>query len=65
MAELRRLLPYIGRYRRLVWLGLLSITISNICSTTIPRVIGSAIDVLKNSVIDESTMLVLVARSLV
>ncbi len=64
MAELRRLLPYIGRYRRLVWLGLLSITISNICSTTIPRVIGSAIDVLKNSVIDESTMLVLVAQIL-
>lgn len=64
VAELRRLLPYITRYKRLVALGLLSITVSNICSTTVPRVIGAAIDVLKHDVIETSTMLVLVAQVL-
>ena len=49
LAELRRLLPYLRRYRvRVIW-GLVFITISNICSTTIPRVVGAAIDTIKSN----------------
>lgn len=49
LAELRRLLPYLRRYRvRVIW-GLVFITISNICSTTIPRIVGAAIDTIKSN----------------
>jgi len=44
MNALRRLLPYIGKYRwRLIW-GLVAITISNVFSVAIPRFIGETVD---------------------
>lgn len=49
LGELRRLIPYVRRHTRLVVLGLICITISNICSTTIPYVVGSTIDTLGSS----------------
>lgn len=64
MSELRRLLPYMRRYRRLIILGLLFITISNVCSTTVPRVVGAAVDTLKEQVIDSDRMIVLVGEIL-
>lgn len=49
LRELRRLLPYLRRYRsKMVW-GLVFITLSNVCSTTIPRVVGQTIDKLKTT----------------
>ncbi len=49
LGELRRLIPYVRKHTRLVVLGLICITISNICSTTIPYVVGSTIDTLGSS----------------
>lgn len=49
LSELRRLLPYVQRYRSRTALGLLFITLSNICSTTVPHVVGSTIDAVKSS----------------
>ena len=46
LHELRRLIPYVRKHTKLVVLGLICITISNICSTTIPYVVGSMIDTL-------------------
>lgn len=46
LRELRRLIPYVRKHTKLVVLGLICITISNICSTTIPYVVGSTIDTL-------------------
>lgn len=49
LRELRRLTPYVRKHTKLVVLGLVFITISNICSTTIPYVVGSTIDTLGSS----------------
>lgn len=49
LSELRRLLPYVQRYRSRTALGLLFITLSNICSTTVPHVVGTTIDAVKSS----------------
>ncbi|MEY2718996.1 MAG: hypothetical protein RLZZ273_362 [Bacteroidota bacterium] len=46
VGELRRLLPYIKRYKMRLTLGLVFVTISNICSTSVPRVVGKTIDAL-------------------
>ncbi|MFN5874880.1 MAG: ABC transporter ATP-binding protein, partial [Ignavibacteria bacterium] len=46
VGELRRLLPYIKRYKLRLSLGLVFVTISNICSTSVPRVVGKTIDAL-------------------
>ncbi len=46
LHELRRLIPYVRKHTKLVVLGLICITISNICSTAIPYVVGSMIDTL-------------------
>lgn len=47
LSELRRLIPYIKRYKARTYLGLVFITLSNICSTTVPHVVGTTIDTLK------------------
>lgn len=46
IGQLRRLLPYIRRYRLRLTLGLVFVTVSNICSTAVPRVVGQTIDTL-------------------
>ncbi len=47
MSELRQLSPYIRRYRTLIVLGLVFVTISNACSAYYPRLIGATVDVLR------------------
>lgn len=47
LTELRRLVPYIKRYKVRTYLGLVFITLSNVCSTTVPHVVGTTIDALK------------------
>lgn len=49
VGELRRLLPYIKRYKARLLLGLVFVTISNVCSTSVPRVVGKTIDALSVS----------------
>ena len=44
MKSLKILLPYIKRYKSILILGFIFVTISNICSTSLPRVVGIAID---------------------
>ncbi|RPI67161.1 MAG: ABC transporter ATP-binding protein [Ignavibacteriae bacterium] len=62
LAELRRLLPYLRRYRvRVIW-GLVFITISNICSTTIPRIVGTAIDTIKSNTYAQEDIYWLIAQ---
>jgi ATP-binding cassette subfamily B protein len=55
LSELKRLLPYLRRYRSRTVLGLAFITLSNICSTTVPHVVGTTIDTLRqNDVLQQS-----------
>lgn len=49
MNSLRRLIPYIGKYKwRLIW-GMIAITVSNVFSVAIPRFIGNTVDSLTGS----------------
>ena len=47
MNELKRLLPYLKRYKLKLILGFIFVTLSNICSTFVPRLIGKIIDIIK------------------
>lgn len=49
MRNLKILLPYIYKYKWIILLGFVFVTLSNISSTTIPLITGSAIDTLKTS----------------
>jgi len=64
LRELRRLLPYLRRYRGSVALGMVFVTISNICSTTIPRVVGATIDVIRNTRVGTDDVVLLIAQIL-
>lgn len=44
MKELKRLLPYLKQYKNKLLLGFLFVTISNLSSTYVPRIVGGAID---------------------
>lgn len=57
IRQLRRLVPYLRRYRQRILLGLLFVTISNVCSTSIPRVVGATIDQLRISTVDSDTVI--------
>lgn len=53
MKELLRLKPYFIRHKWMFILGMLFVTISNICSTSLPRVVGKTVDSIagKNGVV--------------
>lgn len=46
MKDLKRLLPYIKKYRSRIIGGFFLVTISNICATMVPRIIGQTIDMI-------------------
>ncbi len=48
MHELKRLLPYFKRHKHMFLWGMLFVTISNVCSTAMPRVLGGTIDVVSH-----------------
>lgn len=52
MKELKRLLPYLRRYKSRIYLGFLFVTISNLASTYLPRVVGKAIDIIQSAKFD-------------
>lgn len=62
MKPLLRLLPYLARYKRTIYLGLLTVVMSNLFTIFQPRLIGLAIDKLKTGLetkqIDEQGLLV-------
>ena len=64
LKELRRLVPYVRRYPKLVGWGLVSITLSNVCSTAIPHVVGQTIDALKISAAASADIAWLIAQIL-
>lgn len=64
LRDLRRLIPYVRKHMRLVVLGLIFITISNICSTTIPYVVGSTIDTLGSTTFTSTDVAWLIAKIL-
>lgn len=49
MKELSRFLPYLKRYKFKIILGFVFVTISNISSTMIPKVVGTTIDNIKQT----------------
>lgn len=49
MKELKRFLPYLYQYKFKIIIGFIFVTISNISSTLIPRVVGSTIDTIRQS----------------
>ena len=64
LRELRRLVPYLKKYKHLVAWGLVFITLSNVCSTSIPRIIGQVIDALKNASISTDDVTVMLLKIL-
>lgn len=50
MKELFRLKPYFVRHKWMFILGFVFVTLSNICSTSLPRVVGKTIDSIAHSV---------------
>ncbi|HPI20501.1 MAG TPA: ABC transporter ATP-binding protein [Candidatus Kapabacteria bacterium] len=44
MKSLKILLPYLKKYKSILILGFIFVTVSNVCSTTLPRIVGIAID---------------------
>jgi ATP-binding cassette, subfamily B, multidrug efflux pump len=50
MKELLRLKPYFVRHKAMFLWGFFFVTLSNVCSTSLPRVIGQTIDGLSKSV---------------
>jgi ATP-binding cassette subfamily B protein len=57
MSSLRRLAPYLLKYKwRLIW-GLIAITVSNVFSVAIPRFVGGTIDRLGKGGIDADGLL--------
>ncbi|TAL67922.1 MAG: ABC transporter ATP-binding protein [Bacteroidetes bacterium] len=60
MKELKRLLPYLSRYRtKLIWGGIF-VTISNICSSIIPRIVGNIIDLIKSGNFTSGEIIILI-----
>ncbi|MBC8145146.1 MAG: ABC transporter ATP-binding protein [bacterium] len=57
MKSLRKIYPYIWRYKTRVILGLIFITLSNVFSVTIPRYIGGIVDGLSTGTISNETLL--------
>lgn len=53
MKELSRLFPYLKKHRLRLMLGFLFVTISNICSTSIPKFVGSIVDGVQRSNINQ------------
>ncbi len=53
MKELARLFPYLKKHKLRLMLGFLFVTISNICSTSIPRFVGSIVDGMQKARIDQ------------
>ena len=56
MKELARLFPYLKKHRLRLLLGFLFVTISNICSTSVPKFVGSIVDGMQKTTIQQESV---------
>ncbi|NBO69191.1 MAG: ABC transporter ATP-binding protein [Bacteroidetes bacterium] len=56
MKELARLFPYLKKHKLRLMLGFLFVTISNICSTSVPKFVGSIVDGMQKSSINQDSV---------
>ncbi len=49
MKNLKKLFPYLRRYKKRIYIGFIFVTISNICSTYLPRIVGETVDTIGSS----------------
>lgn len=62
LKNLKRLVPYVKKYKgRVVW-GVVFVTLSNVCSTTIPHVVGQAIDTVRVTGFSEADVLWIISQ---
>jgi len=64
MKDLRLLFPYIKKYKYKILIGFLVVTISNLCSTYIPRVVGESIDIISNKNFDSNIIFIKIVELL-
>jgi ATP-binding cassette subfamily B protein len=65
MKELRRLFPYLIKYKnKLIW-GFVFVTISNLSSTYVPRIVGNTIDTISKGSFSMEMLLTEIAKILV
>jgi ATP-binding cassette, subfamily B, multidrug efflux pump len=57
MKELYRLIPYLKRYKKKLILGLIVVTIANLCATYVPRLVGTTIDMIVDGNYDMNKIL--------
>ncbi len=50
MGSLKRIIPFIARYKWRIIIGLVAVTISNVFTVAVPRIIGQTVDELKNGI---------------
>jgi ATP-binding cassette subfamily B protein len=48
MDKLKILLPFLAKYKKIIYWGLFFVTLSNISSTVLPQVVGAAVDLIKS-----------------
>lgn len=50
MGSLRPLLPYLARYKGRIIIGLIAVTVSNVFTVAVPRIIGETVDKLEHGI---------------
>lgn len=65
MKELKRLFPYLIRYKNKLLLGFLFVTISNLSSTYVPRIVGGSIDTISSGNFTMDGLLIEIGKILV
>ncbi|HRP01867.1 MAG TPA: ABC transporter ATP-binding protein [Candidatus Kapabacteria bacterium] len=49
MKDLKRLIPYLAKYKKKIAIGFVVVTISNFCSTYVPKLVGETIDLISKN----------------
>ena len=57
MEQIRRLLPYLRRHRRALWVGSFFMALGVVCQLMIPKIAGRTIDLVTVGGTDESAVL--------
>lgn len=54
MEKLKKLIPYLAKYKTKLYLGFLFVTISNLCATYAPRLVGRSVDIIESGNFQQS-----------
>ncbi len=65
MNELKRLLPYLIKYKNKLILGFIFVTISNLASTYVPRIVGRTVDTIGTGEFTIETIFIEIAKILI